>query len=63
MIKSLEAKMKKATDKLAAEEIPNTEGPANGFLKYSCSRNPLVGIEIPASSTAKVLLALMLMIS
>ena len=50
-------------DKLAAEEIPNTEGPANGFLKYSCSRNPLVGIEIPASSTARVLLALMLMIS
>ena len=33
--------------------IPKTSGPAKGFLKYSCKRNPLVGMAIPAKSIAK----------
>ena len=39
--------------KLETDVIPKTSGPAKGFLKYSCKRNPLVGMAIPAKSIAK----------
>jgi hypothetical protein len=35
-----EPKISKATPKLAPEEIPNTNGPANGFLNNVCINNP-----------------------
>ncbi len=31
-----------ATPKLAPELIPNTNGPARGFLKSVCMSNPLI---------------------
>lgn len=35
-------KIKKATPKLAPEEIPKTNGPANGFLNKVCINKPLI---------------------
>ncbi len=35
-------KIKKATPKLAPEEIPRTKGPAKGFLNKVCIINPLI---------------------
>ena len=35
-------KIKKATPKLAPEEIPKTNGPANGFLNNVCISKPLI---------------------
>ena len=38
---------KSATPKLAPDEIPKTEGPANGFLKKVCNNNPLTANAAP----------------
>ena len=38
--KILEPKINKATPKLAPDEIPNTKGPAKGFLNKVCINNP-----------------------
>lgn len=38
--KTEEPKIKIATPKLAPDEIPNTKGPANGFLKRVCINKP-----------------------
>ena len=35
-------KIKKATPKLAPEEIPKTNGPANGFLNNVCINKPQI---------------------
>lgn len=40
--KKEEPKMSNATPKLAPEEIPNTNGPANGFLNKVCINKPLI---------------------
>lgn len=40
--KSEDPKIKMATPKLAPEEIPNTKGPANGFLNSVCINNPQI---------------------
>ena len=40
--KTEEPKISKATPKLAPEEIPNTKGPAKGFLKSVCINKPLI---------------------
>ena len=37
-----EPKMSKATPRLAPEEIPNTNGPAKGFLNRVCINNPQI---------------------
>ena len=37
-----EPKINNATPKLAPEEIPKTNGPANGFLNKVCINNPLM---------------------
>ena len=37
-----EPKSSRATPKLAPEEIPNTKGPARGFLKRVCINKPLI---------------------
>ena len=37
-----EPKIKMATPKLAPEEIPNTKGPANGFLNKVCINKPQI---------------------
>lgn len=41
-------KIKIATPKLAPELIPNTKGPANGFLKSVCINKPLMESPEPA---------------
>ena len=38
----LEPKINSATPKLAPEEIPNTKGPANGFLNNVCINKPQI---------------------
>ena len=38
----LEPKINSATPKLAPEEIPNTKGPANGFLNNVCINRPQI---------------------
>lgn len=38
----LEPKINKATPKLAPEEIPNTKGPAKGFLNNVCINRPQI---------------------
>ena len=43
-------KTTKATPILAPELIPNTEGPANGFLKTVCICNPLTDNPAPATN-------------
>lgn len=58
-IHDCEKKIKQATAKLDIEVIPKTSGPAMGFLKYSCNKNPLLGIEIPAKNIARTRLILM----
>lgn len=40
---------KKATPKLAPELIPNTNGPANGFLKRVCINKPHIDKPDPTS--------------
>ncbi len=40
--KTDEPKIKSATPKLAPEEIPNTNGPAKGFLNNVCINKPLI---------------------
>lgn len=40
--KSDEPKINNATPKLAPEEIPKTNGPANGFLNNVCINKPLI---------------------
>ncbi len=40
--KKEEPKINKATPKLAPEEIPKTNGPANGFLNNVCINKPLI---------------------
>lgn len=40
--KNDDPKINKATPKLAPEEIPKTNGPANGFLNKVCINNPLI---------------------
>jgi len=40
--KKEEPKISNATPKLAPEEIPNTNGPANGFLNNVCISKPLI---------------------
>ena len=42
-------KTKKATPKLAPELIPNTKGPANGFLKRVCINRPHIDKPDPTS--------------
>ena len=43
-------KIIKATPKLAPDVIPNTKGPANGFLNKVCINNP----EIPSPEPTKI---------
>ena len=45
-----EPKITKATPKLAPELIPNTNGPANGFLKRVCIKRP----DIPSPEPTKI---------
>lgn len=45
----LEPKIRIATPKLAPEEIPNTKGPAKGFLKRVCINNPAIDKPEPTS--------------
>jgi hypothetical protein len=40
--KTDEPKISNATPRLAPEEIPKTNGPANGFLKSVCMRSPQI---------------------
>lgn len=40
--KILEPRIRTATPKLAPEEIPKTNGPANGFLNNVCINKPLI---------------------
>lgn len=42
-------KIKKATPKLAPEEMPNTKGPANGFLNNVCINKPATDKPEPTS--------------
>ena len=46
--KVLITKIPKATPKVEPEEIPNTEGPARGFLKRVCINKPAADIPAPA---------------
>ena len=40
--KRLDPKIKRATPRLAPEEIPRTKGPAKGFLNKVCINRPLI---------------------
>ena len=40
--KTLVPKINRATPKLAPDEIPNTKGPAKGFLNKVCINKPLI---------------------
>ena len=46
--KALITKIPIATPKVEPEEIPNTEGPAKGFLNKVCINNPATEIPAPA---------------
>lgn len=51
----LKAKIPKATPKLDPDEIPKTEGPANGFLNSVCISNPAKAIPAPQKMAVRVL--------
>ena len=50
-----EARISSATPRLAPELMPNTKGPANGFLKRVCICNPLIESAEPARMAVKAL--------
>lgn len=41
--------MSNATPRLAPEDIPNTKGPASGFLNNVCINKPLIANPDPTS--------------
>lgn len=53
--KILEPKINKATPKLAPEEIPKTNGPANGFRNKVCIKSPLIDKPDPTKIAVKAL--------
>ncbi len=48
-----EPKIKIATPKLAPEDIPNTKGPANGFLNKVCINKPQIDNPEPTKTAVK----------
>ena len=50
-----EPKMTNATPRLAPELIPNTNGPANGFLNKVCINNPEIPRPEPTKMAVKAL--------
>lgn len=53
--KILDPNIKRATPKLAPDDIPNTKGPANGFLNNVCINKPLIANPEPTKIAVSAL--------